>query len=141
MPGVVTRKPVEMLVSSALDDWMEAQTAMRDLTGFDWSPLDFIFGDQLPTLVQIKTATLMAELKASYDCFMCDYRNFLEKINEVTRIGGALRDNALSFDSRLLAKYRVCIYISDKGRGLELAEDARDIAEIGKAFCGWLFGH
>ena len=124
--------PMHECANKAIKTWHETQTEMREMANYDWRPLDFIFGDQLPTLIQLKTATLKAGLKVTYDTFTSEYRNFLDRIEDTLRIGGAMRHNAMTLDTKLLGKYRVYICIYDKGKGVQLSEDISDVAEIGK---------
>ena len=124
--------PPQERANTAIKSWLDIQSAMRDMAGYYWRPLDFIFGSHLATLVQLKTASLQAELKVSYDSFMNDYRNFLGRVVETLRHGGAMRDNAMTLDSMLLDKYRIHISIYDKGKGVQFSEGVRDFAEVGK---------
>lgn len=124
--------PAHERANIAIKGWIEAQSAIRNMAGYDWWPLKFIFGDHLQTLVQLKTAALNAELKVAYDSFMCDYRNFLENIEKSLRLGGSMRNNAITLDSMLPEKFHVFIHVSDKGGGLQFVQDVGDFVEIGK---------
>ena len=124
--------PPQERANTAIKSWLDIQSAMRDMAGYYWRPLDFIFGSHLATLVQLKTASLQAELKVSYDSFMNDYRNFLGRVVETLRHGGTMRDNAMTLDSMLLGKYKIHISIYDKGKGVQFSEGVRDFAEVGK---------
>ncbi len=127
-----TMGPPQERANTAIKSWLEIQSAMRDMAGYYWRPLDFIFGNHLATLVQLQTASLQAELTVSYDDFMSDYRNFLGRVVETLRHGGAMRDNARTLDAMLLGKYRVYICIYDKCKGVQFSDEVRDITEIGK---------
>jgi len=124
--------PVHQRVNAAIKGWVEAQSAIRNMAGYDWRPLDFIFGEHLQTLVQLKTAALNAELKVAYDSFMCEYRNFLENIEKTLRLGGAMRNNVITLDSMLPEKFHVYICVYDTGGGVRFAQSVGDVVEIGK---------
>ena len=140
------RKSRRERADSTLKRWLEAQTAIRDLGGYDWHPLDFIFGEQLPTLVQLKTATLQAEMKLSYDTVMREYRDFLDAVEKASQLG-AMRANTTQLDSMLLGKYKVWLYIRDAGKGAEFVgavnqsmEPVKDVASIVSSTFKFLFG-
>ena len=122
--------PKHVHLNEIIKNWLDQELAIRDMSGYDWSPLEFIFGESLPTLIQFKSATLKAELKVDYDTFMDEYRNFLSKIDDVLRLGGAMRHNVISLYVTLLGKFKVSISVQDKGKGVRLAEDISSVKNI-----------
>lgn len=127
--------------------WLEAQKAIRNLGGYDWRPLDFIFGSHLQTLIQLKAVELNAELKASYDTMMREYHDFLEAVEKASQLG-AMRANTTQLDSLLLGKYKVWLYIRDVGKGAafvgdinyHVVEPVKDVVSIFTSTFKFLFG-
>ncbi len=131
---------------NAIKNWLEAQKAIRDMAGYDWSPLDFIFGDQMNTIAQVKTATLNAELKVSYDTAMREYHDFLDTVEKASQLG-AMRANSTELGSMLLGKYKIWLYIRDTGKGANFVgavnqsmEPVKDVASIVSSTFKFLFG-
>lgn len=133
-------------VDTIIKNWLEAQKAIRDLASYDWQPLEFIFGDHINAFAQVKTATLNAEVKVSYDAVMREYHDFLGAVEKASQLG-AMRANSTQLESVLLGKYKIWLYIHDTGKGAAFARDVNQMMEPVKdvaSFFSWtiksLFG-
>ena len=141
------REKYQGRAEAALKDWLEAHTAIRNLSGYDWQPLDFIFGEHLPTLTQLKTATLTADLKLSYDTAMEEYHDFLDAAEKGSQLG-AMRANSAMLESMLIGKYKIWIYLHDTGKGAafvgdvnyHVVEPAKEMGSIFTSAFKFLFG-
>ena len=117
------------------------------MAGYDWQPLDFIFGEHLSTLTQLKTATMTADLKLSYDTAMREYHDFLDAVEKGSQLG-TMRANSTLLESMLIGKYKIWIYLHDTGKGAAFVGDVNyhivePVKEIGSIFTStfkFLFG-
>ncbi len=140
------REKYQGRAENALNNWLKAHTTIRNLAGYDWQPLDFIFGDYLSTLTQLKTATMTADLKLSYDTAMREYHDFLAAVEKGSQLG-AMRANSTLLESMLIGKYKIWIYLHDTGKGAafigdvnQMMEPVKDIASFFSSTIKSLFG-
>ena len=135
-------------VENRVADLINAQTAMRNMAGYDWSPMSFFFGAELERLTKLKTAALNAEMETSLGIFKREFGDFLDALQKASQLG-TMRSNRLQFESILLGKYRIRVCINDIGGGAkfsravrdnEIVGFARDIGGAGKGLSKFLFG-
>ena len=131
-----------------VSDMVKAQTVMRNMAGYDWSPLSFFFGADLARFIQLKTATLNAELELSRNILKREYNDFIDTVQKASQMG-SMRDNEIRLESLFLGKYKITICIRDTGGGArfshavrdnELVGLARDIGSAGKGLFSFIFG-
>ena len=107
-------------VEERIDQLFVAQAQIRDMTGYDWSPLTFLFGDDLTRLTQLKTTFLESELELEKNTLRKEYENFLGVVDEASRLG-SMRSNSITLDSTFLGKFKIHVSITDVGSGAKLA--------------------
>ncbi len=117
----VGRKRVE----ERIEGMISAQTLMRDMTGYDWTPFSCFFGPDLDKIAQLKSATLKAELDVSRQFLKKEYDNFLDAVNRGTQMG-SMRENSMSLESVLVGKFKINIAIRDIGQGAKIARGVNE---------------
>lgn len=101
------------------------QRNLRDMGGYDWTPLEHFFGGNLATLIQSKTASLNAELECSHKALMREYHDFLDIVSRTSKLG-SMRDNTLSLESSLLGKFTIHLVVKDIGKGAKMTKAANE---------------
>lgn len=99
-----------------------------DISRYDWNPLSIILGNDIEMFTALKSATLRAEFEASQNIFKIEYGNFLKLINEASRLG-TMRKNNMHFNSIIMKRLGISIYINDIGNGAKVMHHLNDSFE------------
>lgn len=120
-------------VEKRISDFIKAETALRRVDQFDWSPLGFIFGSEVSTFAQLQAAALISQLKLSCDTVRTEFDNYLQTVNSAAQLG-AMRSNYLEFSAMFLEKFKVWLYIRDVGTGTRIfgsiSQSIKDITDV-----------